>query len=66
MEGYTFSGWDDVPETMPDNDVTVSGTFSINKYKLIYKVDGADYKSYDVEYGALCLYVSTCELSISS
>ena len=51
-EGYTFSGWDEVPETMPDNDVTISGTFSINKYKLIYKVDGADYKSYDVEYGA--------------
>ena len=51
-EGYSFSGWDNVPETMPAKDVTVSGTFSINKYKLIYKVDGSDYKSYDVEYGA--------------
>lgn len=51
-EGYTFSGWDNVPETMPAKDVTVSGTFSINKYKLVYKVDGADYKSSDVEYGA--------------
>ena len=50
-EGYTFSGWDEVPETMPDKDVTVSGTFSINKYKLIYKVDGVEYKNYDVEYG---------------
>lgn len=51
-EGYTFSGWDEVPETMPDNDVTVSGTFSINNYKLIYKVDGEEYKSYEVEYGS--------------
>ena len=51
-EGYTFSGWSDVPETMPANDVTVTGTFSINKYKLTYMVDGAEYKSYDVEYGA--------------
>lgn len=51
-EGYTFSGWGDVPETMPDNDVTVSGAFFVNKYKLIYQVDGEDYKSYEVEYGA--------------
>ena len=36
---------------MPAHDVTVTGTFSINKYKLVYKVDGVDYKSYDVEYG---------------
>jgi hypothetical protein len=50
-EGYTFSGWSEIPTTMPAKDVTVSGTFSINKYKLVYMVDGADYKSYDVEYG---------------
>ena len=51
-EGYTFSGWSEIPETMPANDVTVTGTFSINSYKLIYMVDGEEYKSYDVEYGA--------------
>ena len=51
-EGYTFSGWSDIPETMPAKDVTVTGTFSINKYKLIYKVDGEEYKSYEVEYGS--------------
>jgi hypothetical protein len=51
-EGYTFSGWSEIPETMPAKDVTVTGTFTINKYKLIYKVDGVEYKSYDVEYGA--------------
>ena len=51
-EGYTFSGWSDIPATMPAKDVTVTGTFSVNKYKLVYKVDGQEYKSYDVEYGA--------------
>lgn len=51
-EGYTFSGWSEIPETMPAHDVTVTGTFTVNKYKLIYKVDGAEYMSYEIEYGA--------------
>lgn len=51
-EGYTFSGWSEIPETMPPHDVTVTGTFSINKYTLTYTVDGAEYKTYEVEYGA--------------
>ena len=51
-EGYTFTGWSEIPVTMPDHDVTVTGTFTINKYKLNYFVDGEEYKSYDVEYGA--------------
>lgn len=51
-EGYTFSGWSEIPETMPDHDVTVTGTFTINKYKLIYKIDDEVYKSYDVEYNS--------------
>jgi len=51
-EGYTFSGWSEIPETMPAHDVTVTGTFTINKYKMTYTVDGAEYKTYEVEYGA--------------
>ena len=50
-EGYTFSGWSEIPATMPANDVTVTGTFTINKYKLIYNVDGEEYKTVEVEYG---------------
>ena len=52
-DGYTFSGWSEIPETMPAHDVTVTGSFTVNKYKLIYKVDGEVYKTYDVEYGAI-------------
>ena len=51
-EGYFFSGWSEIPKTMPAHDVTVTGTFSINKYKLTYTVDGEVYKTYDIEYGA--------------
>ena len=51
-EGYTFSGWSDIPATMPAHDVTVTGSFTVNKYKLTYTIDGAVYKTYDVEYCA--------------
>ena len=50
--GYTFSGWSDIPETMPAHSVTVTGSFSINKYKLVYMVDNEEYKSYDIKYKA--------------
>ena len=49
-EGYTFSGWSEIPQTMPAHDVTVTGSFAINKYKLTYMVDGAEYKTSEVEY----------------
>jgi hypothetical protein len=51
-EGHTFSGWSYIPETMPDHDVTVTGTFTINTYKLTYVIDGEVYMSYDVEYNS--------------
>ena len=51
-EGYTFSGWSEIPETMPANDVVVEGSFSINSYIITYKVNGEVYKTETVEYGA--------------
>jgi len=48
-EGYTFSGWSEIPETMPAHEVMVTGTFSVNKYKLTYTVDGEEYKSYKLD-----------------
>ena len=29
--GYTFSGWSEIPETMPAHDVEITGSFSVNK-----------------------------------
>ena len=49
--GYTFSGWSEIPATMPAHDVTVTGSFSINSYTLTYKVDGEVYKTMTVVYG---------------
>ena len=51
-EGYTFSGWSEIPETMPAHDVTVTGKFSINSYKLTYMLDYEVYKEVTYEYGA--------------
>ena len=51
-EGHTFSGWSEIPETMPAHDVTISGSYTINKYKLIYQVDDETYKSVEIEYGS--------------
>ena len=50
-EGHTFSGWSEIPTTMPAHDVEVTGSFTVNTYKLIYKVDGEVYKQFDVTYG---------------
>ena len=51
-EGYSFSGWSEIPETMPAHDVTVTGTFSINSYTLTYLLDGEEYKKMEVVYGS--------------
>lgn len=51
-EGYTFSGWVGLPETMPDHDVTVTGSFSINSYLLTYMIDAEVYKQLSYVYGA--------------
>ncbi len=50
-EGYTFSGWEGLPEVMPAKDVTVSGSFTVNSYKLTYVVDGEVYLEETVSYG---------------
>lgn len=50
-EGYTFSGWSEIPATMPAHDVTVTGTFTsstgieqimsnVNSGAMIFNIDG--------------------------
>ena len=51
-EGHTFSGWSEAPETMPAEDIVIEGTFAVNSYKVTYLVDGEEYASFTVEYGA--------------
>ncbi len=51
-EGYTFSGWSEIPETMPAEDVTISGFFTINRYLVTFVIDGEVIASDSLEYGA--------------
>ena len=51
-EGYTFSGWSDLPESMPAENITVKGTFTINQYWVTYEVDGKTYTSEKLDYGS--------------
>ena len=50
-EGYTFSGWSEIPNTMPAHDVIVSGSFFVNSYLLTCKVDGIVVCSDSIAYG---------------
>ncbi len=50
--GYTFAWTDEAPETMPANDVTVNGTYTVNSYKLTFVVDGETISETTVNYGA--------------
>ena len=50
-EGYTFSGWDSIPVTMPAADVIVSGTFAVNSYKVTYTIDGEIFATDSIVYG---------------
>ena len=51
-EGHTFSGWSEVPETMPAEDVTISGTFTVNKYLVNFKIGDEVIASDSLDYGA--------------
>ena len=51
-EGYTFSGWTKIPETMPAGDVTISGTFTINEYLVTFKIGDEVIAADSLEYGA--------------
>ena len=51
-EGYTFSGWSEIPETMPAYDVTVTGSFAVNQYLITYMIGDEVYQKEYVDYGA--------------
>ena len=49
-EGYTFAGWTGAPDTVTD-DVTITGSYTINTYTVTYVIDGETLSSETVEYG---------------
>ena len=51
-EGYTFSGFGDVDETVPAHDVTYYGSYIANKYKVTFVADGKVVSETEMEYGA--------------
>jgi len=50
-EGYTFSGWSEIPETMPAHNITVTGIFSVNKYKVTFMYGNNVLTTIEVNYG---------------
>ena len=51
-EGYTFSGWSEVPKTMPAEDIVIEGSFSLNSYTATFIIDGEVYETRTIEYSA--------------
>ncbi|MBQ6727769.1 MAG: InlB B-repeat-containing protein, partial [Clostridia bacterium] len=49
--GYTFKGWDASLENIIE-ETEVNAIFEINKYTVVFKVDGEEYDSVEVEHGA--------------
>ena len=48
---HTFSGWSEIPETMPASDVVVTGSFTLNSYPLTLILDGETYFEGEIGYG---------------
>ena len=43
-KGYTFNGWNGtLPDKMGTEDITITGTFTINSYNVTYVLDGVQY-----------------------
>ncbi len=64
--GYTFSGWkidgaDAANFTMPDKDVTIEGTFTINTHDVIYMVNGEEYTREPHDYGSIVTVLAPIE-----
>ena len=60
-EGYTFSGWQNLPKIMPANDITVTGKYTVNTYKVTFKIGDKFIKTIDVKYGQTIIAPSAPE-----
>ena len=50
-EGYTFSGWPKLPEVIVDQNYEVSGSFTVNNYKLTFVCRGEVIREDSIAYG---------------
>ena len=50
-EGHTFCGWENMPSTMPGEDVTVYAKFSPNNYTITFKANDEIVSSESLAYG---------------
>lgn len=51
-EGYTFSGWSDMPKDMPALNFDVYGFFTVNTYTVYFYIDGTLYTKVEVDFGS--------------
>ena len=51
-EGYTFSGWGEVPAVVPDHNLEFVGSYELNSYRITFSIDGEVVQTSVVEYGA--------------
>ncbi len=52
LEGYTFNGWGDVPETMPAHDLSIASGYTPNAYPLTFNLNGEAIYSREVSFGS--------------
>ena len=50
--GYTFTGWDNVPNPMPSNHIVINATWSINSYTITFNAQGGLYRTVQATYGS--------------
>ena len=52
-EGQTFSGWYLLPETMPAQDLEITGNYVANIYKAVFKIGDEVISTVEVPFGSV-------------
>ncbi|MBQ9949404.1 MAG: S8 family serine peptidase [Clostridia bacterium] len=60
-EGYTFTGWSEIPNTMPAQDIRIDGTMEKDSYQVLYYVDGSLFDAKRYEFGETIEHIAAPE-----